>query len=178
MRVAHVWQRQGNEWGRRALDAAVCPLADGGRAGFSGAFSAGTGQAAIIRLAADGAAASSSWALVAPPGVRVQVNGRAPVAGLRVLEHRDLIRTADGGRYFFTCESQAVVESFPGADRAMYCGRCRQRLDHGSAAVCCPGCGVWYHQGTELPCWTYDEHCVYCSRATALDQGCTWTPED
>ncbi len=176
MRVAYLWQRHGGEWERRTLAADMC-LADGGGAGGSGAQSRGAAQVEIIRLVAGGTA-SLPWALVASPGAHVQVNGRAPVAGLRVLNDRDLISTVDGARYFFVSESQAGVETFPGAERHVFCGRCRQRLDPGSPAVCCPGCGIWYHQTADLPCWTYSERCVYCSRATALDAGSTWTPED
>src|SRR5579871_6047849 len=99
MRVAYLWQQHGGEWERRPLAADMC-LADGGGAGGSGAQSAGAAQVDIIRLVAGGTA-SLPWALVASPGAHVQVNGRAPVAGLRVLNDRDLISTVDGARYFF-----------------------------------------------------------------------------
>jgi len=173
MHIARLWIRNGSEWEQRPLDDAVfC---------FSGAGPVAPEAAPSdprVWLVLSDSGVPPSWALVASPDAHVQVNGRAPVAGLRVLNDRDMIRTANGARYVFCSESRAVIEPFRAADRTVFCGRCRQRLDGGSPAVCCPGCGIWYHQGADLPCWTYSEQCVYCHRATAFDAGYSWTPED
>jgi hypothetical protein len=106
-------------------------------------------------------------------------------AGLCVLGDRDEIRMGGELRYFST-ETLASVEAFPGAERAVFCGRCRQKIEAGTPAVCCPGCGIWYHQdesanlaeSERLPCWTYSEKCAFCGHPTALDTVFAWTPEE
>jgi hypothetical protein len=118
------------------------------------------------------------WALVASMDSKVRVNGCAVSAGLRVLADRDEIQTGEAPRFFFSNESPAAVVEFPVSDRAVFCGRCRQQMEVGSPAVCCPGCGVWYNQSADLPCWTYAEKCNFCGAPTALDSGFAWSPED
>lgn len=177
MRIAHLWLRKQSVWEQRTLADCVFSFADL-VAADDAAPAAGSGAGADVRMIRAGSDASPVWALVAAPGAHVRINGRVPVAGLRVLNDRDLIRTADGARYYFSSESVAAVEPFPGAERSVYCGRCRMRVDAGSRAVCCPGCGIWYHQADDLPCWTYSDQCSYCGTKTALDAGDAWTPED
>lgn len=131
-------------------------------------------RARLIRADAGG---SRFWALIAPADSDVRVNGRAVPAGLCVLADRDEIRTGEV-KYFFSTETLATVEEFPNAEKAVFCGRCRQQIEVGLPAVRCPGCGVWYHQSDNLPCWTYSEKCTFCDHLTALDAGFAWTPEE
>jgi hypothetical protein len=105
------------------------------------------------------------------------VNGRTVPAGLCLLDDRDEIRVREEKLYFST-ENLASVEQFPGSDRQVFCGRCRQLIETGTPAVCCPSCGVWYNESADLPCWTYSGKCTFCGQATALDAGFSWTPEE
>jgi hypothetical protein len=78
---------------------------------------------------------------------------------------------------FYSTERLALVEEFPGANAPAYCPRCKQAIASGHPAVKCPGCGVYYHQSNELPCWTYTDVCALCPQSTALDAGYQWSPE-
>jgi hypothetical protein len=98
--------------------------------------------------------------------------------GLRVLEHRDEIRVAGAETVYYSAEKLAEVEPFVGADRPVYCARCRNPIAEGVPSVQCPGCGVRHHEAEEHPCWTYSEHCACCSQPTDLDAGFRWTPEE
>ncbi len=119
------------------------------------------------------------WALIGGKGSDVRINGAAPPAGIRVLSDRDEIIVDNLPRVFFSTERLAEVEEFPGADSTVYCPRCRQVIPPPprSPVVKCPGCGVFYHQSSDLPCWTYADVCSLCPQATALDTGYQWTPE-
>lgn len=132
------------------------------------------GMARLVGTDVDG---SRQWALIASTNADVRVNSGVVDGGLCVLADRDEIRIGDTAMYFST-ESLATVEPFPGAERPVYCGRCRQLIDIGAPAVRCPGCGVWYNQSAELPCWTYSEKCVFCPTLTALDAEFAWSPEE
>jgi hypothetical protein len=123
------------------------------------------------------AAGSKVWALIASANSDTRVNSRSLPAGLCVLADRDEIRVGGDVQYFST-ETLAAAVEFPGADRPVFCGRCRQQIDAGTPAVCCPGCGIWYNQSGELPCFTYSEKCTFCGHPTALDSGFAWTPEE
>ena len=135
------------------------------------------GEKAAWLISAD-AGGSPIWALVASQKSGVRVNGRVPPAGLCVLAERDEIRIEGGPRYFFSRELLATVEEFPGSERAVFCGRCRQPIEVGTPSVCCPNCGIWFHQTAGLPCWTYAETCSFCGKPTALEAGFSWVPED
>jgi hypothetical protein len=117
------------------------------------------------------------WVLLAAGGGDIRVNGFPAVAGVRVLQDRDEIRAGLLDPIFFSTETLARVEEFPGHERTVYCGRCRQAMEIGQKAVCCPQCGIWYHQTEDLPCWTYAPTCGFCPHATALDAGYGWVPE-
>jgi len=175
--MAHLWMQDVNGWGAQKLDAALYDLAATPilHAEVAPMGSASRNSALLIRADAGGLPA---WALIASPDSAVRVNSRALPAGLYVLADRDEIRTGDGIQYFFSTESLATVVAFPGAERPVYCGRCREPIEAGAPAVCCPGCGIWYHQSEELPCWTYAEKCNFCPSPTALNNGFSWTPED
>jgi hypothetical protein len=111
------------------------------------------------------------WVLLAPESVRV--SGTPVFGGVRVLRDLDEIRVGPH-RAFFSTEEVPQVVSYA-ADDPLPCGRCRQPLVPGEAAVRC-GCGVWHHQSEDLPCWTYADHCSQCDRATALDAPYRWSP--
>jgi hypothetical protein len=118
------------------------------------------------------------WVLLAAGDDDLRVNGFPAVAGVRVLQDRDEIRAGLEDAVFFSTETLARVEEFPGSERAVYCGRCRQAMEKGQMAVQCPQCGIWYHQTESLPCWTYAPTCAFCPHSTALDAAYQWIPED
>ena len=121
--------------------------------------------------------AGDSWCLVAGAGAAAFVNGERVAVGIRLLRDRDEIRIPHSGRwYFYGTERLAQLAPFPGSAPAS-CPRCRQPVLPATAAVQCPGCGLWHHESAELPCWSYAETCAMCSQATELDAGYRWTPE-
>ncbi len=117
-----------------------------------------------------------SWALIATPW-HVRLNGVMNAPGLRALQDRDEIRIGGFEKFYFSMERLAVVEPCPPSERALACPRCRQPIEPGVEAVCCPGCGVWHHETAALPCWTYAERCALCPQDSSLDVGYQWTPE-
>jgi hypothetical protein len=176
--MAHLWFRGDEDiWtvmplDGHAVDVSVYPprvLAEGFRLGADT-------LAAVVRAEAGD---SPVWALVVAGEGDVRVNGFAPVAGLRVLQNRDEIRAAWSGALFFSTETLARVEEFAAAERAIFCGRCRQPMQNTQMAVRCPQCGIWYHQIPEkdLPCWTYAPSCAFCPQPTSLDAAFDWIPE-
>ena len=177
--MAYLWIHETDGWGLRCLAGGMMHLAQLAPAQAdsspSSEIASSQSAAVLFRVGCDG---SEAWVIIAGPLAGVRVNGDAPQAGLRVLSDRDEIRTSDGRRYFFSGENLAEVQAFPGAERPVFCGRCRRQIADGAGAVRCPGCGVWYDQCAELPCWTYTDRCAFCGCATALDAGFVWTPED
>ena len=111
-----------------------------------------------------------------PSGVRL--NGVPLAACIRVLRDRDELHIGGWGRVFFSTESLARVEPFPGSERPARCPRSHDLIEIGTDAVRCPNCGVWYHQCPEFPCWTYAANCALCPQPTALDSGYSFNPED
>jgi hypothetical protein len=107
----------------------------------------------------------------------VRLNGFAPVAGGRVLQDHDEIRVHGCGTLFFSAETLAHVEAFPGTGNIIHCGRCRLPIQNAQTAVRCPSCGIWHHEMAERKCWTYSPACAFCPQATALDAGYSWVPE-
>jgi hypothetical protein len=176
--VAHLWIQSASGWDAQKLEGAQVDLA-AISARQVGDAKPGTASANVARLIRGDAGGSRVWALVVSKDSDIRVNGRAVLAGLCVLADRDEIRTNDKIQYFST-ETPATVEEFPSSDRPVFCGRCRQQIDAGSPAVRCPGpgCGVWYNQSTDLPCWTYADKCTFCGHPTALDSSFSWTPEE
>jgi hypothetical protein len=158
--MAHLWVQCEDGWQAQRLGAALVDFGD-----------------SSSRLISAEVSGSSVWALVTPWGSDIRVNGRAVLAGVHVLDDRDEIRTEDGAKRYFSAEMPATIEEFPVPERPVFCGRCRQQIDAGSPAVRCSGCGVWYNQSAELPCWTYSDKCTFCGQPTALDAGFTWSPE-
>jgi hypothetical protein len=172
--MAHIWYRDSeNGWTALALDGRVVELTDCPPRVLAAAPDSGEVARAILMLARGGA--GTAWVLLAREGVRV--NGLQPVAGMHVLRDRDEIVVDANTEMFFSAETLAHIEGFPGAPQPVYCGRCRQVLTMGQPGVRCPQCGLWHHQTAELPCWTYAETCGLCPQRTALDAGFAWVPE-
>lgn len=174
--MAHLWTQDAQGWSARRLVGCCVhlPLAC---VDASGTPASDPREPCAVILRA-GEKASPLWAIAADDDSAVRVNGESPVAGLRILNDRDLIRTGEGEQYYFSTEVLAQIEPFPGSERPVFCGRCRQAIEAGALAVRCPGCGVWYNQSPELPCWTYSEKCAFCGAASDLEKGFEWTPED
>jgi len=120
---------------------------------------------------------ADTWALLCGAKQPVRVNGLPVPLGLTVLSDRDEIRLP---RFFarFSTETQAHVEPFPESATRGFCPRCKQRIEAGTPAVCCPSCGLWHHASADLPCWSYAPTCAACVQRTAMDAGFRWTPED
>ncbi len=172
--MAHLWKKGTSGWAAEKLDVAQFDLA-ATPAPQAGDAQPGTTSEKVARLIRADADGSRVWALVASRNSDVRVNGRTVLGGLCLLADRDEIRTDGGVQYSFSTET---VAEFPSSDRPVFCGRCRQQIDVGSPAVCCPGCGVWYNQSTDLPCFTYANKCTFCGHPTALDAGFSWIPEE
>jgi hypothetical protein len=180
--MAHLWvENKETGWGAKRLDGAEFDLGSLVQPGSAAERAAeGDKMARVARLIRVDAGGTRVWALVASSNSNVRVNSRAVVGGLRVLGDRDAIGAGDGVRHFFSTETLATVEPFPGTERTTYCGRCRQPIEVGTPSVRCPGCEVWYHEDAarKLPCWTYAETCNFCPTKTALDAGFQWVPEE
>ena len=173
--MAHLWRwRVGGQLVETRLAAERAPLereveTAGGLAGPRV-----PSPSAWIEQAPDG-----PWVLISPSGVRASVNGDHVVAGIRVLDNRDEIRTPDGV-WFFSTEEIARVEPFPDIDHVLRCARCTRPLECGTPAVRCPNpdCGRWHHETEAFPCWTSIAFCAVCSRATGLGPDDRWVPEE
>ncbi|MGO8757452.1 MAG: hypothetical protein ACLQG3_04940 [Terracidiphilus sp.] len=170
--MAHLWTRGTSGWDAQMLDDVGIDVAALATSSAPEVLPAKK----VARLLRTDSGGSKLWALIASGDCDVRVNSRSVSAGLCVLSDRDEIRIGAEVQYFST-EALAAVVAFPAFDRPVFCGRCRQQIEAGAPAVCCPGCGIWYNQSADLPCWTYSEKCAFCGHPTALDAGFTWTPE-
>jgi hypothetical protein len=133
-------------------------------------------NAGVICAAGEGP--SSISVLVWGPEKTVRVNGWVLTTGLRVLGDKDEIRIGDGTPLFFSSESVAEIQNFPGSEREIFCPRCTLPIEKGKAVVRCPKCQTLHHQDAELGCWTYAEGCAVCAHPTAMDGGFHWRPEE
>lgn len=124
--------------------------------------------------------ARDTWALVVDRDERLRVNGVVVPAGLAVLADRDEIQLPGSPPLWFSTETVARIEQAPSFDgRALCCPRCRRLIEAGSPAVRCPGCRVWYHETSELPCFTYESSpCSSCGNRFELDGDFRWSPEE
>jgi hypothetical protein len=177
--MAHLWLQDSDGWCARRLDAAQYELAASPiPQAVEASMCMASGKTA--RLFRSESSGMPTWALIASRNSGVRVNSRGVTAGMCVLSDRDEIRTGDGTRFFFSTETLATVVAFPGSERPVYCGRCREPIEVGAPAVRCPGpgCGIWFNESAELPCWTYTDKCPICGHPTPLDTGFSWTPED
>lgn len=176
--MAHLWLHlDGGDWSAMLLNGHAVDISVHPPRILPGSFQLGeVTRAAVVRV---GEADPPAWVLLVSAGSHVRINGFAPVAGIRVLQDRDEIRATPAGDLFFSTETLACVEEFPGSERTVFCGRCRQAMEKGQMAVRCPHsrCGIWYHQTGKLPCWTYAPSCGFCPQPTSLDAGFSWIPE-
>lgn len=170
--MAHLWIRQTDGWAILPLERATLTLEDVRRVARPDAI--GTDRAALCRTRQG----REEWHLVAASGSTIAVNGLPLSAGLRTLLDRDEIRAPGLGRVYFSAERLANVEPLPDLAHDASCPRCRQRIEPGAFAVCCPGCDLWHHQSEDLPCWTYAATCAMCQQSTAAHAGFRWMPED
>jgi len=116
------------------------------------------------------------WIMLAGRRIAVRVNGQPLALGIRALRDKDEI-VAGGHRLFFSTEELARVTPFPGMERSVFCPRCKQKLEPGDPAVCCPLCRAWSHQSEILPCWQYAPTCALCQQqSTALDAEFNFNP--
>ena len=115
--------------------------------------------------------------LLVRPGVRVRINGEPVPGGVRVLDHRDEILVG-ADRLLFSAQSAPLITTFALApeQRPPVCPICRGPVRDGMPTVACPGCGRWFHQLDEKPCWTYAPTCRFCQHPTPLEEGSTWRP--
>ena len=176
--MAHLWIRDDHGWailplrGGEALDLTRLPPA--GQPDLVGEAGEG-GHPTVWSLDAGG---GEAWALFATPAHHALVNGIPVEAGMRVLSDRDEIAVRDRAGLFFATERLAALGSLPAESRAVGCARCRQPIAPGSAAVCCPRCGLWHHETDSLPCWSHLPECGMCPQPTPLDGTYRWTPEE
>ena len=130
------------------------------------------------RIARRGAPDADVWFVLGPPAVRV--NGAPLDLGIRVLADRDELRVGSA-RAFFSTETLAAIEAFPGSERPTLCPRCKLEIVAGTPAVRCTKCRVWHHESVAdgLECWSYAATCAAdCDQPTALDTGLRWSPEE
>ncbi len=173
--MARLWWKSADGWSAEELTGAKCALIEAGTASAFDA-DANAATAAHASVMPVDIAGAKVWALISPVCLDVRLNGAPVDAGLRILADRDEIRVGGEVRYFST-ESFAVVEPLPATGRTLYCARCRLEIEAGSPGICCPTCGVWYHQSAKMPCWTYAPKCGFCPRPTG-ESGFAFTPEE
>lgn len=175
--MAHLWiEEYPGDWAVILLESSrvdLTTLRKSARGATRERTRARTRAAYLLR---DAARERAAWHLLARPEIAISINGLPLLGGLRVLDDRDEIRLAGDDALFFSTEELARVVPTPITDKPMMCPRCRQRVEPGTLAVCCPDCRLWYHQSDALPCWTYAPTCALCPQPTPLDTGFRWTP--
>ena len=176
--MAHLWvTTETNQWAVLPLDQDAFALLAKPPQPVCRPLGEGVAWSSVLLVRA-GPASSAAWVLIARGGLGVSINGLPLTTGIRVVSDRDEIRIAGERSFYFSTESLARVEEFSSTDQTLFCPRCKQEIESGSAAVKCPSCGVWHHQTDQLNCWSYSEVCALCTQATDLDAGFQWTPED
>lgn len=177
--MAHLWRvADAGDWEPWELDSPLLALGREARPRAIDSI-AGADDGVLVVLRRAPASRDGEWLLLAEADASVHVNGLPVPHGIAALADRDEIRLPEGLRVFFSTERLAHVTPYPHDAPRGFCPRCKQPLQSGGAAVRCPGCGLWHHASTELPCWTYADHCAAgCPQPTALDAGFRWTPED
>jgi hypothetical protein len=183
--MSHLWIEKRNDaeergWQPAALAGGGCAVAaDGSGIHFhppAGEQTGGAGVITILQTRPSGG--RSEWALLFRNETAVRVNGRLLAINIRTLRDKDEIRV-NGQRMFFSTEELARVVSFPGLSQPAFCPRCKQKIEPGELAVCCPQCQAWSHQSEKLPCWTYDTRCALCQQQpTEMNAGFTFNPEE
>lgn len=175
--MAHLWLHDGSSG--QAADGGWSPvpfaadtlLLRGG--GIESAAAPADVAGAVLRrsITPDG----EHWVVVA--GAAVRVNGRALDTGIAVLRDRDELLVT-GRRAYFSTETLASIEPFPGADRPAICPRCKLTIEPHTPSVVCPACKVRHHQSEALPCWTYATKCALCDQPSVLGSGYRWVPDE
>jgi len=175
--VPYLWFRpnQSTDW--RPLEASGPALAIDSQAAAVRPLQAARDAAADAVIIRSDAAAQPRFVLLIPSGLLARVNGAPLPSGIHQLADRDAIHLGDAPPVFFSADARPVVEPYPGAADVAFCARCKSEIVPGTPACRCPGCGLWFHQSEEFPCWTFSDHCV-CGFPTALDGGPRWSPED
>lgn len=158
--MAQLWVRDESGWASEALNGTV-----------RGAPGSGNGVVVPCEHVASG------FAVVAPFGEELLVNGVPVASGLAVLRDRDEIQVGAAPSFFFSTEELARVCDVPRSESPRSCPRCSQRIEDGTRGVRCPACDVWYHENSELPCWTYAATCALCDQPTKLDAGFRFRPD-
>jgi hypothetical protein len=176
--MAHLWLKDDSDgWAVLSLDKQAYTLATNPPRPVAPHLAAEVAASRVLLLRAQ-LVEGASWVLLAKEDGDVFINGSRLSLGIRVIADRDEIRVRDLATIYFSTESLPAVAQFPGAEKALFCPRCRMKIEEGRLAVRCPSCGVWHHQTDDLPCWTYAEVCALCPQPTDLDAGFRWTPEE
>ena len=176
--MAHIWMKDAGEpWVAVQLMGTACSITSGKSLRGYRRRANVTGARPSLVVFQD-AAGHEAWALLSSAGTDVRVNGAAMRLGLHVLQDRDAVQVQGRGAMFYSTERLAAVEPFPSTQEVAFCPRCKTAIGAKSPGIKCPGCGTWHHQSEDLPCWTYAERCALCDRATDLDAGYRWTPEE
>jgi len=176
--MAHLFrQKCGLSWQVSPLDADANDIPRDGDPSTGSVASSQRDSAPVILRHRVAERSEGVWILLVPRGLRVRVNGILDRTGIRVLRDRDEIVAEGAGRLFFSTEERRAVIPFPETAEPTFCARRRQAIVPGTPAVRC-GCGLWHHESTELPCWTYADRCSGCPAPTDLDGGFRWSPEE
>ena len=142
----------------------------------------GSGAGALSIVPTSQAGGQTAWALiVGVPQGAARVNAMRLPHGIRMLRHRDEIRLGNE-RFFFSTESLARIEPFPGLDArggvvSARCPRCTDPIHAGAPAVRCPSCDIWHHEMPEIgrACWSYWT-CAVCGGPNDITDEFRWDP--
>jgi len=176
--MAHLWVRDETEnWAVLPLEHDAFSLNAESTRPIARRLGDGEALSEVLLIRSDSGQANS-WVLIANATSGVSVNGIPLATGIRVVSDRDQIRVPGAREFYFSTETLARIEQFPGSEQTIFCPRCKQEIEKGTSAVKCPGCGVWHHETDELNCWTYAEVCALCAQPTDMSSGFRWTPEE
>ena len=176
--MAHLWVRdEAERWAVLPLDHNRVSLSARPPRPILHPFSEDDSQSSVL-LVRTRIAEVGPWVLIARAASRVTINGNPLATGIRVVTDRDRIRVSCADDVYYSSESIARVEDFPGLDQISFCPRCKQEIKRSESAVKCPSCEVWHHQTDLLNCWAYADVCALCTQQTDLNTGFRWTPEE
>jgi hypothetical protein len=117
------------------------------------------------------------FALIAPDGSRLRINGQPLRAGIHVLRDRDEINDAGAWIAYFAALSPPKRVVFSEAEQGrLECPVCARPI--AGPAVRCPRCSRWFCDSEDYPCWSSGPCCPSGDgQPTALDAGPDWVPE-
>ncbi len=184
--MAHLWIRdETGAFCARSLSQTSLDMGKYPPASLDGNDPGAAGGSDVHLIAATPGSDAETWALIWGDQREVWINGLPLLTGIRILTDRDEIRIDSGEPMFFSTETLACVETFPGADREYLCLRCKRPIETGSLVVRCPICRVIYHQDEnqkegDWKCWTYSDTCATegCPGRTELKTEYEWVPDD